>query len=260
MNIDLPALPAYRHWRFQLMSLLGGVALLLAACGEPEPTPRPTAPPPTEAVVVTVPNVQAAQQVSATLRPVAVTVGATATPTPGATATITPCAAPPEWVEYAIQPGDTLTGLALASGVTVARLMQANCLADDVIRADATLYLPVAVELTPTPCSVKAGWPIYSVQPGDTLSGLAEAIGSNVEEIQAANCLNDTIIRLAQPLRLPRLPAVQTTSIGVNSSAEAAGAIPPVPAARARYVVRVPLQVVDKRNRSGCTAPGSERR
>jgi LysM repeat protein len=67
------------------------------------------------------------------------------------------------------------------------------------IDATATAY---ALLLVPTP--TPAG--LYIVQPGDTLSALAEAFGTTVAEIMAANGLTDPdALQVGQPLLIPSL-------------------------------------------------------
>ncbi|MBK6768986.1 MAG: LysM peptidoglycan-binding domain-containing protein [Ardenticatenales bacterium] len=77
------------------------------------------------------------------------------------------CGRPPGWVEYTVQPGDTLSLLAQRSTVDVATLMRANCLASDAIFAGRLLYLarfpskPYTQGAWPPPYPVKpgSGWP-----------------------------------------------------------------------------------------------------
>src|SRR5690242_20446480 len=68
---------------------------------------------------------------------------------------------------------------------------------------------------TPTPTSTSSPtwvvcikrffWPIYRVQPGDTLFALASATGSTVSELISANCLVNNQIRAGQSLHVPHL-------------------------------------------------------
>ena len=52
---------------------------------------------------------------------------------------------------------------------------------------------------TPTPAQI-----LYTVQPGDTLSGIALRFGVTVEDIQTLNNLSTTMIVLGQVLQIPR--------------------------------------------------------
>ncbi|MCC7019372.1 MAG: LysM peptidoglycan-binding domain-containing protein [Ardenticatenales bacterium] len=73
------------------------------------------------------------------------------------------CGRPPGWVEYTVQPGDTLSLLAQRSAVDVATLMRANCLASDAIFAGRLLYLA----RFPSKPYVQGAWPpSYPVKPG----------------------------------------------------------------------------------------------
>lgn len=70
---------------------------------------------------------------------------------------------------------------------------------------------------SPTTCvSAPTGWITYLVRAGDTLSGLAAATGTALDELLAANCLSATALLIAgQPLFLPRAPAVTSTPLPV---------------------------------------------
>jgi LysM repeat protein len=97
------------------------------------------------------------------------TLSPTASPTSSATATIqaepasgkpktgqnkpkpTPCGPPASWVRYTVRSGDNLTRIALATGTTVARLRNANCLNTTLIRTGQRLWVPrIPVIFTPT--------------------------------------------------------------------------------------------------------------
>ncbi|MCP4362941.1 MAG: LysM peptidoglycan-binding domain-containing protein [Chloroflexi bacterium] len=75
---------------------------------------------------------------------------------------------------------------------------------------DAPTETAPVIEIPPTQivCSGSpTGWQIYIIQSGDTLFALSNLIGSSVEEIMHANCLEDTVLFTGQSLYLPRLPA-----------------------------------------------------
>ncbi|HEY4688951.1 MAG TPA: LysM peptidoglycan-binding domain-containing protein [Anaerolineae bacterium] len=63
---------------------------------------------------------------------------------------------------------------------------------------------------TPTPCVPRFDWPIYTVQPDDTLFSIARRTASSVDELKQANCLVDDRITIGQLLRVPRLPPTPT--------------------------------------------------
>jgi LysM repeat protein len=58
------------------------------------------------------------------------------TPTPP------PCGPPPGWVQYVVQPGDTLNSLAARTNTTVHAIAQASCLTRNVIHAGQVVWLP----------------------------------------------------------------------------------------------------------------------
>lgn len=218
-------------------SLVLLVLLGLGGCNEPEPTPTP-APTAVAAISAAEPLASASSTptLTQTLTPVMVESEATGTAT--ATMTATGCPAPEGWVVYTVALGDTLSRLGAASGASVAELMQANCLEDDAIYEGQTLHLPAAPPPTATPtpeptrCGAPAGWVVYVVQPGDTLSGLAGAVGAAVEDIRLANCLPDDTIYAGRGLRLPRLPGGTNASAGGAAPvtvAEAPDRIPSAP-------------------------------
>lgn len=69
---------------------------------------------------------------------------------------------------------------------------------------------PVAAEWTrQDTCSPiqPAGWMVYEVQPGDTLSGIAARTGSTIAELQRANCIeNPRLLRVQYRLYVPEDP------------------------------------------------------
>jgi LysM repeat protein len=112
-----------------------------------------------------------------------------------------------EWMTITVNPGDTLTNLALIYGSTPEVLVNANCLMDDQLVPGTTLYVPVILPtFTPTmiSCGPPTGWVYYRVQPGDTLFRLSQVFGVSVWQLQQANCLgNSTIIRAGQLIYVP---------------------------------------------------------
>jgi len=60
-------------------------------------------------------------------------------------------------------------------------------------------------------CVLRSYWPIYRVQPGDTLFSLARVTGSTDGELRLANCLPDNQLYPGQLLYVPRLPSITVT-------------------------------------------------
>ncbi len=53
-----------------------------------------------------------------------------------------PCGPPPGWVQYVVQPGDTLNSLAARTNTTIYAIAQASCLTRNVIHAGQVVWLP----------------------------------------------------------------------------------------------------------------------
>lgn len=102
-----------------------------------------------------------------------------------------------------VRPGDTLGAIAARAGTSVAALASANGIADpNLIVAGTRLTLPgggsggggsggaeAAVSSTSTTTPVPAGG--YRVRPGDTLSGIAIAIGTTSAALASLNGMSD---------------------------------------------------------------------
>lgn len=91
---------------------------------------------------------------------------------------------------YTVRGGDTLSHIALATGVRVADLRAANGLADNHIVAGKTLVIPAASgggQRTGASIAGAPSGPAYTVRSGDTLGAIARARGTSVSAIQAAN-------------------------------------------------------------------------
>lgn len=64
---------------------------------------------------------------------------------------------------------------------------------------------------TPNDCTVQDDWEIYVIQRGDNLVTIASRTGSTVDELTAANCLeNPNRVRAGQELYVPNLPETAT--------------------------------------------------
>lgn len=82
--------------------------------------------------------------------------------------------------------------------------------------------LPTAtLSPTVTPCVVSPpdGWELYTVQAGDTLSGIAIAAAISVNEITSANCLSDALLIQGQSIYAPPItatpPNAPVSTIGI---------------------------------------------
>jgi LysM repeat protein len=109
-----------------------------------------------------------------------------------------PAPAPAPQGGYAVQPGDTLSGIAAAHGVSLSSLAAANGLSPDSFAiAGTTLKIP----------SASAGPPPlggYTVRPGDSLSAIAKSAGVSMQQLAWMNGLDPANYLLAGTvLKLP---------------------------------------------------------
>ncbi|ABS04695.1 LysM peptidoglycan-binding domain-containing protein [Kineococcus radiotolerans] len=114
---------------------------------------------------------------------------------------------------HTVRAGETLSGIALTRGTTVAALREANGLsADGFIREGQELTLPGGTGGgSQAKTGGAAGDATYTVRAGDTLSHIALSTGVGVEDLVALNGLDDTgFIVEGQQLRLGRPPAAST--------------------------------------------------
>jgi murein DD-endopeptidase MepM/ murein hydrolase activator NlpD len=88
---------------------------------------------------------------------------------------------------YRVKAGDTLSGIAVRTGVSVASLRAANprLKSSDAVQAGWVLTVPTSSAPRAAAAPVKAG--TYTVRAGDTLSGIAVRTGVSVASLRAAN-------------------------------------------------------------------------
>lgn len=116
----------------------------------------------------------------------------------------------PSVSEYSVSPGDTFTSIARDHGITVRDISAANPRVDPrKLQVGQKLILPANVAArTPTvPMSPDAasalGETVHTVVSGDTLIRLAREYNTTVREIQRANNLSGSLIRVGQKLVIP---------------------------------------------------------
>ena len=128
----------------------------------------------------------------------------------GSSSTTTATAAPAAAAEggYAVQPGDTLSGIAAAHGVSLAALAAANGVSPDSFAiAGTTIKIP-SESATGAPSATSSAGPPplggYEVRPGDSLSGIAATAGVPMQQIAWMNGLDPSHVLLAGTvLKLP---------------------------------------------------------
>ncbi|MGI6368950.1 MAG: LysM peptidoglycan-binding domain-containing protein [Anaerolineae bacterium] len=99
-------------------------------------------------------------------------------------------------LDYTVQAGDTLSGLATRFGVTVNEIRQANSLSGDMIWRGMVITIPKPKE--------PDGYVRYTVGQGDTLSSLARAYGTTTVAIQRLNRLQSEDLLVGQVLKIPQ--------------------------------------------------------
>ncbi len=131
---------------------------------------------------------------------------------------------------YVVQPGQTLSGIAAATGVPVDRLAGLNALGDpDVIRPGQVIQLSdgAAAPSQAPAATVGAGGYGYVVQPGDTIWDIAQARGTTSDAIVGLNGLADgDRLQVGQRLQLPATAAGQASTDLQKASAPAAPLAP----------------------------------
>jgi LysM repeat protein len=127
---------------------------------------------------------------------------------------------------YTVQPGDTLAKISQKFGVSSAAIMSANGLTNpNLIVVGQKLVIPGGGAPAPAP---KPTTTTYTVQPGDTLSKIAQKFRVAPAAIMSANGLtNANLIRVGQKLVIP----------GASGAAPAPQPAPK-PASQTRYTVR----------------------
>ena len=113
---------------------------------------------------------------------------------------------------YTVKPGDTLSGIAAAHGISYQTLTSYNKIADpNRIFVGQTIKIPGAGETVENDISEKVDEPAkkdseYVVQPGDTLWGISMktyGVATRVSDIQKLNNLASSMIYPGQKLKLP---------------------------------------------------------
>jgi LysM repeat protein len=120
---------------------------------------------------------------------------------------------------YTIAKGDTLAKIAKANGTTVGALSKANPSVDPAkLRPGQKIQIPPAAAPSAPAAPATAGLglkepgktesapgssSIYAVKPGETLTRIAKAHGTNVKALRAANNLKSDRLVVGQKLKIP---------------------------------------------------------
>ena len=110
--------------------------------------------------------------------------------------------------QYTVQPGDTLSDIALRFGTTTDALMRANNLTSTTIYTGQVLRIVApnaAPPSQPTNPAPQANPDTYTVQSGDNLITLAARFGVTREALAAANGISpSSLLYIGQVLRIPK--------------------------------------------------------
>ena len=99
---------------------------------------------------------------------------------------------PPRLPSYVVRPGDALSVLADDWGIDLGELMAANAITDaNRIQIGQRLTVPLPLSRGAHVASWRSGGGSHTIEPGDTLSALAERWGTTVEEIARVNGIAD---------------------------------------------------------------------
>ena len=213
--------------------ILSATTLLLIGCTRERPTPEPTA---TTAVQAGAPATAAVAAEIVANTPVSGTSSeadlvSTSTPdplTPQATAG-TPTPGTPETFPYTVQPGDTLGSLAARFETDIETLQSLNSLAGDSLAVGQVINVPYREGMTaagmPTPTP---GPFLYTIQVGDTLSGLGVRFGVDPVAILEANSnslLDPNNLAVGTTILIPGYqPPTGTTGTGEDGDTGATSA------------------------------------
>lgn len=106
---------------------------------------------------------------------------------------------PPRPLSYVVQTGDSLSALAEQWRTTVGAITELNGISDaNLIGVGQKLWVPRGVRVAPLPLT-------YSVEPGDTLSAIAERFDTTAGAIAELNGLsNANLLSIGQELQIPR--------------------------------------------------------
>lgn len=123
------------------------------------------------------------------------------TPTPAPTPTPTPAPAPKpskDYVEYTVQKGDTLSGIAAKFGTTYQKIAADNGIANPNL-----IYPGTTLKIYTTGGNSSSNVVDYAVRKGDTLSAIAARYGTTWQKIAKDNNLaNPNLIFLGQRLKI----------------------------------------------------------
>lgn len=148
---------------------------------------------------------------------------------PTATALVanpTPDSPTPAVHQHIIQPGETLLGIAMQYGVSMAAIQLANGMGDSIdLLAGQTLSIPGSTQWL----NESRFWIVHVVRSGETLVGVADAYDLTVDQILRVNAIADpALIQVDQQLVMPLAQLVMLNSPQPTATTAPATAAPAV--------------------------------
>ena len=132
---------------------------------------------------------------------------------------------------YIVQPGDTLFRVALKLGKTVAEIKQVNNLTSNIIHVGNQLIVPGSAPAPATQGSQQPAattstvYAAYSVQPGDSLAGIAAKFGMTFQQLAQLNAIsNPDVLFVGQVLRVIAPASAPATAPSGSQPAATTGA------------------------------------
>ena len=111
----------------------------------------------------------------------------------------------PNYINYLVQKGDTLYGIAKKYQVSVDTLIQDNALSNNNLVIGQNLKIRTNNIVNVEECfGMEEPIMTYSVQKGDTLYGIARRFGVSVQELMKSNSLSSNTLKIGQVLVIPR--------------------------------------------------------
>lgn len=142
----------------------------------------------------------------------------------------TTCSRPTGWEPYQISANDSMESLSRTYNISIELLKISNCLVSNILIPGTVIYLPplqptstlqptekpttthTAIS-TATLCSPPTGWVRYIVKANDTLFSIGMTYGTDVYQLQSANCMGtSTLIYTGQAIYVPNVSPRRTVT------------------------------------------------
>ncbi|GLB60869.1 C40 family peptidase [Cytobacillus sp. NCCP-133] len=117
-------------------------------------------------------------------------------------------------VSYTVKSGDTLWGIARKNGLSANALKNLNGLSSDIIYSGQRLRVKGSSS-APAPTASSGDSSVYTIQRGDTLSGIASRHNVSVSQLKALNNLSSDLIYAGQTLKVSGSAASQLSETRV---------------------------------------------